>query len=123
MPTIVHFDVPADNVARARKFYGDLLGWTFQQPIPAMEYYLFATKALDGSPGVGGGMGKRGAPGQGITTYFGVPSVAEYLEKAKTLGASIVMPKTPVPGFGYLALCVDTEGNPFGLWEENPKAR
>jgi predicted enzyme related to lactoylglutathione lyase len=49
--------------------------------------------------------------------------VEEYLNKAKSLGASVVMPKSPVPGFGYLALCVDTEGNPFGLWEENPKAR
>ncbi|MDD1652061.1 MAG: VOC family protein [Methanomicrobiales archaeon] len=123
MPTIVHIDVPADDVARARKFYGDLLGWTFEQPFASMEYYLFATKALDGSPGVGGGMGKRGAPGQRMSCYFGVASIDEYLEKAVSLGASIVMPKMPVPGFGYLASLVDTEGNPFGLWQEDPKAR
>ena len=24
---------------------------------------------------------------------------------------------------GYFAVCMDTEGNVFGLWEEDPKAR
>jgi predicted enzyme related to lactoylglutathione lyase len=123
MPTIVHFDLPAEDLTRARKFYENLFGWTFTRPPMPMEYYLFTTTGLDGSPGAGGGMGKRMAPDQRMVNYFGVPSVEEYLNKAKSLGASVVMPKSPVPGFGYLALCVDTEGNPFGLWEEDPKAR
>ena len=123
MPTIVHFDLPAEDLARARKFYGGLFGWTFQRPTGPMEYYLIGTRALDGSPGVRGGMGKRGAQDQRMMNYFGVPSVEEYLKKAKSLGASVVMPKTTVPFFGYLAVCVDTEGNPFGLWEEDPSAR
>ncbi|MDD1656410.1 MAG: VOC family protein [Methanomicrobiales archaeon] len=123
MPTIVHFDLPAEDLARARKFYGELFGWTFVRPPAPMEYYLIMTTGLDGSPGVGGGMGKRGAPDQRMTNYFGVPSIDQYLEKAKALGATVVMPKNTVPYFGYLAICVDTEGNPFGLWEEDPKAR
>lgn len=27
---IVHFEIPADDIARAKRFYGDLFGWTFQ---------------------------------------------------------------------------------------------
>jgi hypothetical protein len=123
MPTIVHFDRPAEDLARARKFYEGLFGWTFERPPAPMEYYLITTTGLDGSPGPGGGMGKRGAPDQRMTNYFGVPSLDQYLQKAKALGATVVMPKNTVPFFGYLAICVDTEGNPFGLWEEDPKAR
>ena len=123
MPTIVHFDLPAGDLARARKFYGDLFNWTFMSPPMPMEYYLISTTGLDGSPGVGGGMGKRMAPDQRMVNYFGVPSVEDYLKKAKSLGATVVMPRMPVPGFGYLAFCVDTEGNTFGLWEEDPKSR
>jgi hypothetical protein len=123
MPTIVHFDLPAEDLARARKFYEGLFGWTFERPPAPMEYYLITTTGLDGSFGPGGGMGKRGAPDQRMTNYFGVPSLDQYLQKAKALGATVVMPKNTVPFFGYLAICVDTEGNPFGLWEEDPKAR
>ena len=27
MPTIVHFEIPTDDVERSRKFYSDLFGW------------------------------------------------------------------------------------------------
>ena len=123
MPTIVHFDLPTGDLACARKFSGELFGWTFQRPTGPLEYYLITTTGLDGSPGVRGVMGKRGAPDQRMMNYVGVPPVEQYLAKATALGASVVMPRTTVPFFGYLAVCVDTEGNPFGLWEEDPSAR
>lgn len=33
----------------------------------------------------------------------------------------VLMPRIPVPGFGALAICADTEGNVFGLWEDEKK--
>jgi predicted enzyme related to lactoylglutathione lyase len=33
------------------------------------------------------------------------------------------MPKSPVPGMGFFAMCMDTEGNVFGIWEENKEAQ
>ncbi|NYT05449.1 MAG: VOC family protein [Methanomicrobiales archaeon] len=123
MPTIVHFDLPADDPKRARTFYTELFGWKFNA-IPGMDdFYLIETDQPDGSPGLGGGMGKRGSPDQRITTYIGVPSVDATAEKVQRLGGTITLPKTAVPGWGYLAVCIDTEGNTFGLWEENPEAR
>jgi predicted enzyme related to lactoylglutathione lyase len=68
-------------------------------------------------------MGKRGLPGQQVSNYIRVPSVEEYLAKVEELGRSIFMPKTAVPGWGYLAVCVDTENNTFGLWEEDRNAK
>jgi len=37
--------------------------------------------------------------------------------KVEKLGGKMVMPKTKIPGYGYLAICLDTENNAFGLWE------
>ncbi|NLX48789.1 MAG: VOC family protein [Methanospirillum sp.] len=122
MPTIVHFDVPADDIERAQGFYGSLFGWTFTSYGGPYEYNRIETTAENGSPGVAGGMGPRGESGQQITNYVGVPSVTEYLELVTALGGAVLMPQTPIPGFGWLAVCLDTEGNRFGLFEDDPEA-
>ena len=122
MSTIVHFDVPAENIDRAKKFYSVLLGWKFES-YPAMQYNLITTTNLDGVPSVGGGMGKRMDPSQRIVNYFGVKSIDASIKQVKRLGGSILMDKMAVPKMGYLANCLDTEGNTFGLWEEDSEAK
>jgi len=124
MPTIVHFDIATENLERGRKFWEDLFGWKLASP-PGMEnfYYLFETQNLDGKPGVPGGLGKRGEPSQRITIYFGVASVDEYMDKVKKVGGNVVSSKMPVPGFGWLVTCTDTEGNAFGLWQDDKEAK
>lgn len=123
MPTIVHFDLPADDVERARTFYEKLFEWKFEKVPMEMPYYLFQTTDLAGNNAVGGGLGQRGAPDQRITNYIGVPDVEKYMAKVEKLGGTIIMQKTAVPGWGYLAVCVDTENNTFGLWEEDRNAK
>lgn len=122
MATIVHFDVPAEDIMRAKKFYESLFEWKIE-PVPGpMEYYNIFTKNQDGTPGIGGGMGKRGAPEQKITNYIGVTNIEEYIKKVEELGGKILMPRTIIPGFGYLSTFIDTEGNTIGLWETNEEA-
>jgi predicted enzyme related to lactoylglutathione lyase len=113
---ICHFEIPADDVERAKKFYEGLFGWK----IEAVEggYNLITV----GEPGPDGGMMKRVVPGQGITVYFNVESVDDYSKKLQSLGGKLLMPKTPVPTMGYFAVFQDTEGNALALWEVNPKA-
>ena len=57
-----------------------------------------------------------------ITNYVDVKSVDEYSSK-ESLGGKIIVPKTPVPGAGYFGACLDTEGNNFGIFEENTNAK
>jgi hypothetical protein len=123
MPTIVHLDIAADDVERAKKFYMNLFDWPMDMPPGMADYYLFETKDLEGKPGIGGGLGKRGEPGQRITTYFGVSSVDEYATKVQKAGGIVLQPKMPVPGWGYLTICLDTENNMFGLWQEDKNAK
>lgn len=122
MPTIVHFDLPADDIARAQSFYASLFGWTFERYAGPIEYYAIGTTNDDGTPGIGGGMGPRGAPDQQMMNYIGVPSVSDYLGRVEGLGGTVLMPRTTIPSIGYLAICRDTEGNVFGLFEEDPGA-
>lgn len=120
MPTFVHVDIASDNPQRAKAFYESLFGWQFFGPPGMEDYFLFETEALDGTKGVGGGLGKRGDPTQKITSYIGVKDIDAYRSRVEELGGKAVSPKMPVPGWGYLVVCLDTEGNPFGLWEEDP---
>ena len=89
MSTIVHFDVPADNVERAKKFYSTLLGWKFES-FPEMQYNLITTTNLEGNFGVGGGMGKRMDPSQRIVNYFGVKSIDTAIKQVKSLGGTLL---------------------------------
>ena len=123
MPTIVHFDVAADDPERAKKFYEGMFNWSLEKPPGPMEYYLIETTGLDGERGVGGGLGQRGDPGQRITVFIGVNSVDEYAAKVERLGGKVIQPKMAVPGWGYLANCMDTENNLFGLWEDDKEAK
>lgn len=119
--SVVWFEIPADDTARARKFYNTLFGWKMN-PMPHMaEYFHMDTGGPDASPD--GGLMKRMHTTHTITTYISVPSVTRYMAKVEKLGGQICKPKTAVPGMGYFALCVDTEHNTFAIWEMNPKAK
>jgi len=122
MPTIVHFDLPADDPARAKKFYKELFGWNFVAPPGFQDFYLIETSDLEGKPALGGGMGKRGSPDQRIMNYIGVTSIEEYSKKIERLGGKVIIPKMIVPKFGFMAVCHDTEGNSFGIWQDDPEA-
>ncbi|HOI12328.1 MAG TPA: VOC family protein [Methanoculleus sp.] len=117
MPTVVHVDIPAENPDRARTFYERLFHWKFEAPEGYGDYFLSETTDKQGKPGVGLGLGKRGTPDQKITVYFDVDSIADHLSLVERLGGKVVMPRMPVPGYGALAVCIDTESNTFGLWE------
>jgi uncharacterized protein len=124
--SLVWFEIPADDLERAKKFYGALFGWNIA-PFPGMtapgaENYLHIdTGGPDASPD--GGLMKRAHPQQPITNYVSVPSVTKFMAKVEKLGGKVCAPKTAVPQMGYFAVCQDTEGNTFALWEMNPKAK
>jgi predicted enzyme related to lactoylglutathione lyase len=132
MPTIVHFEIPSDDIQRSKKFYNDLFGWKFDKfPSPpsskmpeGMEYWMISTVDDKGDDGISGGMMKRqSSEQQGITNYFDVKSVQEYSAKVEKLGGKVISPKMPVPGMGYFAVCTDTENNGFGIFEVDETAK
>lgn len=123
MTTIVHFDISADEPDRAKKFYEELFGWKIELLPGPMNYYLIETADRNGQKGIGGGMAKR-EPGQqpGIINYISVRSIDESAAKVEKLGGKIIQSRQAVPGWGYLAVCEDSENNKFGLFEEDKNA-
>jgi predicted enzyme related to lactoylglutathione lyase len=123
IPTIVHFDVPVDDIERAKKFYTELFGWRMEKMPGSMEYWAIYTTDDKEATAVNGGMMKRMGPSEGFRNYIAVPSVDEYAARVQKLGGRVVVPKMPIPGMGYFAVCLDTENNGFAIWETNPDAR
>ncbi len=117
---IVHFEIPADDVDRLRQFYSGLFGWQTQAYPGMMEYVMVETGA--DFPRVNGGIMKRQSPQHKPTNYVLVESVTDYAKKAEQLGGQVIIPKTEIPDMGHFAVCLDPEGNPFGLFESNMPA-
>ena len=119
--SIVWFEIPADNVERARKFYGALFGWKIEKFPGMTDYWHIDTGGGDDTPD--GGLMARKHPQQPITSYVNVESVTQFAAKVEKLGGKVCAPKTAVPQMGYFAVCQDTENNTFAIWEMNPKAK
>lgn len=118
--TIVHFEIPADDVERAKTFYTHLLGWQFSSP-PGFEGYWLIQMGEEGQD-LEGGLMQRQAPDQGPVNYVQVESVEAIAAKVQQLSGKVIVPKSPVPGMGWFAHCQDTEGNVFALWENDSSA-
>jgi uncharacterized protein len=119
--SIVWFEIPADDPARAKKFYAALFGWKIEKFPGMTDYWHIDTGGGDDTPD--GGLMARKHPEQPITNYVNVASVAKAAAKVEKLGGKICMPKTAIPQMGYFAVCQDTENNTFALWERNDKAK
>lgn len=126
MPRVVHFEIHAGEPERAISFYNSVFGWQFQKWEGPLEYWFIITGDSE-TPGINGGLVKRmgEVAGDSVIAYvctIEVPSVDEYAEKIAANGGTIVVPKTPIPGVGWLVHAKDTEGNIFGLHQEDSSA-
>jgi predicted enzyme related to lactoylglutathione lyase len=108
-PSLSLIEFPADDPARARHFWGELLGvkldargttegrgWQTHSETPAV------------------GVHERGrGPGDSFSLpYFVVADIAETIERVTELGGTVDHPGDAG------AICKDTEGSPFGLAQQ-----
>jgi uncharacterized protein len=125
MANIAYFEIPADNVDRAKHFYTALLGWKIapvkspamdQDTLAKIEYQDIITgDTKEGTLNMGG-LYKR-QMSETIKSYVQVDDIDKVLAKVEKLGGKIVMPKEMITGVGLVAIIRDTEGNGFGIWK------
>jgi predicted enzyme related to lactoylglutathione lyase len=126
MQKVVHFEIPADDEARARAFYGSIFGWQLQE-MPEMQYTILMTTPVDQQtqvptePGaINGGLMKRSDETPAPVITVDVESIDDALQRIEAAGGSTVRGRSEIPGMGAFAYFKDTEGNVVGLWETVP---
>lgn len=122
MNRVIHFELQADNIERAKTFYEKALGWKVSQMMKkeegGMDYWGLDTGE---GPGINGGMYQRPeAEDQKMHVYdctIMVQDIDKTMEDVKANGGKITKEKMEIPHVGWFAGCLDTEGNKFGLMQ------
>jgi predicted enzyme related to lactoylglutathione lyase len=122
MPRIVHFEIHCDDPERAAEFYRRAFDWEISKWEGPVEYWLVKTGS-ESEPGIDGGLARRRDASGSIYNTIQVPAIDEYIERVISGGGTIVVPKSPVPGVGWLAYFKDTENNMMGIMQLDPGAR
>jgi hypothetical protein len=112
MKKVVHFEIPVDDMDRAKKFYS-IFGWQLSDwPMPDGTVYVGA---------INGGIIMRNAYSKTPSVTINVPSIDEYMEKVKAAGGKLLKEKQVLGESGAYAYTLDSEGNVLGLWEDAKK--
>ena len=131
MDKVVHFEIPADNIERASKFYKENFDWKITL-VPELKYTILGTVEVDQNNmpkergAINVGMMDRNFGIKGPVLTINVDNIENSIEKIQKSGGKIIQGKMEVPNIGFIAYFQDTEGNILGLiqptrWRQPPK--
>jgi len=111
------FEIAATDLERAKTFYNKVFGSEFQyMEMPGMQMYMFSGGPE--LPGAAGSLFKSegNKPSlDGTTIYFYCEDLSNELSKVEGAGGKVLLPRTSIGEFGFIALFADTEGNRLGM--------
>jgi uncharacterized protein len=115
--TFRHFAINADDIPRAKRFYEDVFGWTFNPWGPPGFY-----QTKDAGEGMLGALqGRRdlqpGLKVNALENSFGVEDLAATIAAVEAGGGKILMPRVRIEGVGDLIYFQDPEGNVLGAMQ------
>ena len=122
MDKVVHFEIPADDLERAKKFYKSTFGWNVED-VQDMDYTIVRTVEVDEERmpkekgAINGGIMKRDKLLRSPVITINVKNIDTALEVIKKNGGKAEGEKTTVMDMGFSAYVRDTEVNIIGLWE------
>ena len=126
MDKVVHFEIPVDDAARAKEFYGSIFDWElFDMDMGGGNMYTTVTTTpideqsrVPTEPGaINGGLMRRTPDTPTPVLTISVDAIDEALKKVEAGGGAVVQPRTEIPDMGAFAYFKDSEGNVVGLWE------
>jgi uncharacterized protein len=108
---VLFFEILATDQTKVQDFYSGLFGWNINRDNP--NKYGFVN--TNSEKGIQGGIGHAELTGKNkVMVYAEVDNLETYIEKAKALGGSVIMPPTMLIGYS-IAMISDPEGNVTGL--------
>lgn len=121
--SVVHFEIPADDIARARAFYKAAFDWKIE-PYPGMDDYNGVTtaevdeKMMPKEPGaINGGMFTRTEQLRSPVLTVSVDDIDDALKTVEKHGGTVLLGREAVGDMGFTGYFTDTEGNIVGLWQ------
>ncbi len=119
-----HFEIPADSVERARKFYSSVFGWKMTV-LPGMDYTMVTTGPAgeNGMPTeagyIGGGLTARGGHVKHPVVTIIVDEITEAEKAVEKHGGKVLQRKQPIGdgSMGFTGYFQDSEGNIVGLYQ------
>lgn len=120
MSKVVHFEIPIDDPDRAAGFYHDALGWEISRF--GDEPYWLVRAGADEEPGANGALVSRGDLHRSPVLTVGVNDIDDALRQVQRYGGKVAQGKLPVPGMGWSAYVLDSEGNTIGLFQPDTSA-
>lgn len=115
---VTHFQILAREPGVLAGFYAALFDWSIDDDNP-LGYRMLET---GNERGIQGGVWPCPAAGRPLVQlYVEVPDLQATLERARSLGGSVVMPPQTLPGGDRMAILVDPEGLPLGLATRPPR--
>lgn len=131
MSRVVHFEIQADDMQRAKAFYAAVFPeWEWQDWSPATSSpYWGIITGPDERPGINGALqprtGPPPAPAQAANAFVATVEVDDFdavAARVLTAGGAATLPKMALSGLAWQGYFVDTEGNAFGLHQPDPTA-
>jgi len=127
MNPVVHFEMPAEDKVRVKKFYEDVFSWKMTQLGPEMENYLLAaTSPLDEKNmhiekgAINGGFYQKGKEGMDTHIVISVDNLKNSMESVEKSGGEVIGKPMNIPGIGDFVMFKDTEGNRVGMLQPAP---
>lgn len=114
---VTHFEIPSDDPEANMKFFSEVFGWTFKQD--GDRPYWFAISGDESTPGINGAVMKKRVEGQPLVNSIQVDHIDDAAYAIEKAGGKIVIPKWPIPGYGFIAFFADPDGNMHGIAEPN----
>lgn len=131
MGRLIHFEIHVSDMERAKKFYGEVFGWTFQDwsDYAGMPYFGAVT-GDEKELGINGAlMQRKGNPPEanaamnGFSCTMGVDNYDQTEAKILEHGGKVALPKHALPGMAWQGYYLDPEGNVFGVHQPDENAK
>lgn len=118
----VWYELTTPDVDAARKFYPPITGWGTQQF--DKDYTMWTTSGVPfaGIFRLGPEQRQRGIPPNWMP-YIEAGNVDDTARKVTSLGGTVVVPPSDIPGTGRFAVVRDPQGATFGLYKSSTASR
>jgi uncharacterized protein len=108
-------DYGAADLEGAKRFYTDVLGWSYSGGEPEYGGYLSCEVRGRAAAGMGPQQDPDDPPRW--TTYFATDDADAAASRITAAGGTLLMPPMDVGPMGRMAIARDPQGNPFGVWQ------